>query len=182
MSKKKINFTPPCPAGFANFRGAGQDLLFCGAGQPFFRGAGRPSLGATSISDGTFPMEICLLRMTFYINFYLTSILSLYTVCDVILLLHCFKIYYMCRCVCNWSQTDRSFNCITLFGSKEVNFLYTIGSSSFYFGGISFLWEKHCKDCEHCPGHFLTVNHFKCNALNVVIWVSQFVRNSEVCH
>ena len=23
------------------FRGAGQDLLFCGAGQPFFGGAGR---------------------------------------------------------------------------------------------------------------------------------------------
>ena len=91
-------------------------------------------------------MEICLLRMTFYINFYLTSILSLYTVCDVILLLHCFKIYYMCRCVCNWSQTDRSFNCITLFDSKEVNFLYLY---LFFFGGISFLWEKDCKDCEH---------------------------------
>ena len=40
----QINFAPPHPAGFANFRGAGQDLLFCGAGQPFFRGAGRPSL------------------------------------------------------------------------------------------------------------------------------------------
>ena len=33
----QINFAPPRPAGFANFRGAGQDLLFCGAGQPFFR-------------------------------------------------------------------------------------------------------------------------------------------------
>ena len=43
----QINFAPPRPAGFANFRGAGQDLLFCGAGragQPFFCGAGRPSL------------------------------------------------------------------------------------------------------------------------------------------
>ena len=40
----QINFAPPRPAGFANFRGAGQDLLFAGrggAGQPFFRGAGR---------------------------------------------------------------------------------------------------------------------------------------------
>ena len=36
----QINFALPRPAGFANFRGAGQDLLFCGAGQPFFRGAG----------------------------------------------------------------------------------------------------------------------------------------------
>ena len=40
----QINFAPPRPAGFANFRWAGQDLLFCGAGQPFFRGAGRTSL------------------------------------------------------------------------------------------------------------------------------------------
>ena len=29
----QINFAPPRPAGFANFRGAGQDLLFCGAGR-----------------------------------------------------------------------------------------------------------------------------------------------------
>ena len=32
----QINFAPPRPAGFANFRGAGRG----GAGQPFFRGAG----------------------------------------------------------------------------------------------------------------------------------------------
>ena len=29
----QINFAPPRPAGFANFHGAGQDLLFCGAGR-----------------------------------------------------------------------------------------------------------------------------------------------------
>ena len=45
----QINFAPPRPTGFANFRGAGQDLLFCGAGRGgaalFLRGgAGRPSL------------------------------------------------------------------------------------------------------------------------------------------
>ena len=42
----QINFAPPRPAGFANFRGAGrggagQDLLFCGAGRG---GAWRTSL------------------------------------------------------------------------------------------------------------------------------------------
>ena len=38
----QINFAPPRPAGFANFRGAGQDLLFCGAGRgsPFSAGRG----------------------------------------------------------------------------------------------------------------------------------------------
>ena len=45
----QINFAPPRPAGFANFCGAGQDLLFCGAGQPFFRGAGRGGAGRTSL-------------------------------------------------------------------------------------------------------------------------------------
>ena len=29
----QINFAPPRPARFANFCGAGQDLLFCGAGR-----------------------------------------------------------------------------------------------------------------------------------------------------
>ena len=29
----QINFAPSRPAGFANFRGAGQDLLFCEAGR-----------------------------------------------------------------------------------------------------------------------------------------------------
>ena len=48
----QINFAPPRPAGFANFRGAGQDLLFCGAGQPFFRGAGRGGAGRTSLLSG----------------------------------------------------------------------------------------------------------------------------------
>ena len=53
----QINFAPPRPTGFANFRGAGrggagQDLLFCGAGRGgaalFSRGgAGRPSLVVT---------------------------------------------------------------------------------------------------------------------------------------
>ena len=42
----QINFAPPRPAGFANFRGAGRGgarlaFLRGGAGQPFFRGAGR---------------------------------------------------------------------------------------------------------------------------------------------
>ena len=45
----QINFALPRPAGFANFRGAGQDLLFCGAGQPFFRGAGRGGAGRPSL-------------------------------------------------------------------------------------------------------------------------------------
>ena len=36
-----INFALPRPAGFANFRGAGQDLLFYWAGRG---GAGRTSL------------------------------------------------------------------------------------------------------------------------------------------
>ena len=48
----QINFAPPRPAGFANFRGAGQDMLFYGAGRggaalfPWGRrgGAGRTSL------------------------------------------------------------------------------------------------------------------------------------------
>ena len=45
----QINFAPPRPAGFANFRGAGRGktCFFAGrggAGQPFFRGAGRTSL------------------------------------------------------------------------------------------------------------------------------------------
>ena len=43
----QINFAPPRPAGFANFRRAGQDLLFprggAGRGSPF-RWAGRTSL------------------------------------------------------------------------------------------------------------------------------------------
>ena len=43
----QINFAPPRPAGFANFRGAGQDLLFCGAGRgnPFSAGLGRVGQG-----------------------------------------------------------------------------------------------------------------------------------------
>ena len=44
----QINFAPPRPAGFANFRGAGQDLLFCGAGRgsPFSAGRGGVGRGA----------------------------------------------------------------------------------------------------------------------------------------
>ena len=37
----QINFAPPRPAGFANFYGAGQ---------PFFRGAGRGGAGRTSLT------------------------------------------------------------------------------------------------------------------------------------
>ena len=42
----QINFAPPRPAGFANFRGAGRGgarlaFLRGGAGQPFLCGAGR---------------------------------------------------------------------------------------------------------------------------------------------
>ena len=40
----QINFAPPRLAGFANFRGAGQDLLFCGAGRG---GAPIPAFCAT---------------------------------------------------------------------------------------------------------------------------------------
>ena len=45
----QINFAPPRPAGFANFRGAGRGKTcffvgWGGAGQLFFRGAGRTSL------------------------------------------------------------------------------------------------------------------------------------------
>ena len=46
----QINFAPPCPTGFANFRGAGQDLLFAGRdGVALFPrfGAGRKSLAST---------------------------------------------------------------------------------------------------------------------------------------
>ena len=44
----QINFAPPRPAGFANFRGAGQDLLFCGAGRgsPFSAGRGGAHIPA----------------------------------------------------------------------------------------------------------------------------------------
>ena len=44
----QINFAPPRPAGFANFRGEGQDLLFCGAGRgsPFFAGRGGAPIPA----------------------------------------------------------------------------------------------------------------------------------------
>ena len=50
----QINFAPPRPAGFANFRGAGRGktCFFAGrggAGQPFFRGAGRGGAGRTSL-------------------------------------------------------------------------------------------------------------------------------------
>ena len=50
----QINFAPPRPAGFANFCGAGRGcsrlaFLRGGAGQPFFRGAGRGGAGRTSL-------------------------------------------------------------------------------------------------------------------------------------
>ena len=50
----QINFAPPRPAGFANFRGAGRGktCFFAGrggVGQPFFRGAGRGGAGRTSL-------------------------------------------------------------------------------------------------------------------------------------
>ena len=53
----QINFAPPRPAGFANFRGAGRGgarlaFLRGGAGQPFFRGAGRGGAGRTSLLGG----------------------------------------------------------------------------------------------------------------------------------
>ena len=37
----QINFAPPCPTGFANFRGAGQDLLFPGRGRAVLFSVGR---------------------------------------------------------------------------------------------------------------------------------------------
>ena len=45
----QINFAPPRPAGFANFRWAGQDLLFCGAGRGSPFSAGRGGAGCTSL-------------------------------------------------------------------------------------------------------------------------------------
>ena len=50
----QINFAPPRPAGFANFCRAGRGrarlaFLRGGAGQPFFRGAGRGGAGRTSL-------------------------------------------------------------------------------------------------------------------------------------
>ena len=50
----QINFAPPRPPGFANFHGAGRcgarlAFLRGGAGQPFFRGAGRGGTGRTSL-------------------------------------------------------------------------------------------------------------------------------------
>ena len=45
----QINFAPPRPAGFANFRGAGQDLLFAGRGSPFSAGRGGPGWGGAHI-------------------------------------------------------------------------------------------------------------------------------------
>ena len=47
----QINFAPPRPAGFANFLGAGQDLLFCGAGRgsPFSAGRGGAGWGGAHI-------------------------------------------------------------------------------------------------------------------------------------
>ena len=56
-----INFAPPRPAGFANFRGAGQDLLFAGRGGAalFPRGgAGRTSL--------FFGNEVCLCHFVLF--------------------------------------------------------------------------------------------------------------------
>ena len=41
----QINFAPPRPAGFANFHGAGQDFLFCGAGRGSPLSAGRGGVG-----------------------------------------------------------------------------------------------------------------------------------------
>ena len=45
----QINFAPPRRICQFLRGGAGQDLLFCGAGQPFFRGAGRGGAGRTSL-------------------------------------------------------------------------------------------------------------------------------------
>ena len=39
---------------------------------------------------------------------------------------------------------------------------------------------KHRKNCECCPGHYLIVNH--CSSMNVMVQVSQFVSNSQLCH
>ena len=39
--------------------------------------------------------------------------------------------------------------------------------------------SKHRKNCKCCQGHSLTV---RIKSLNVMIWVPQFVRNSQVCH
>ena len=44
-----VSFAPSRPAGFVNFCGAGQNLLFAGRGSPFFRGAGRGGVGRASL-------------------------------------------------------------------------------------------------------------------------------------
>ena len=41
-------------------------------------------------------------------------------------------------------------------------------------------YSKHRKNCECCPGHYLIVNHY--SSMNVMVQVSQFVSNSQLCH